>query len=68
MTTVNLKEISNDNFKAIIKNLIGTDCTIYFNNHTEEHIKIALSIGLTISRGDILTIASEADHAGNYYQ
>ena len=67
METVDLKEISNKNFERIIKNLIGTDCRIYFNNHNEEHEEIALSLGLTIYTGDILSVFDEADHAGNYH-
>ena len=67
METVDLKEISNKNFETIIKNLIGTDCRIDFNNHNEEHEEIALGLGLTIYTGDILSVFDEADHAGNYH-
>ena len=67
MTTVNLNEISIENFELIIRNLIGTDCRIDFHNHTSEHEEVALGVGLTIYTGDTLSVFCEADHAGNYY-
>lgn len=67
MNTVDLNEISLENFEAIIKNIIGTDCRIDFVNHNKEHEYIALNIGLTIYTGDILSVFCESDHAGNYH-
>jgi hypothetical protein len=67
MKTVDLKTITNENFETIIKNLIGTDCRIDFHNHNEKHEQIALSLGLTIYTGEVLSVFDEADHAGNYY-
>jgi len=67
MTTLNLNTITSEIFETIIRNLIGTNCTMEFDNYTEEHAKIALNLGLTICTGNTLEISSEADNANNHY-
>ena len=47
MNLINLTTINNENFEAIISNLIGTDCDMEFANATTEHERIALNLGLT---------------------
>jgi cytochrome b involved in lipid metabolism len=64
---INLNTITSEIFETIIKNLIGTDCTMEFNNYTDEHENIALNLGLTVYIGDTLTVACVADEANNYY-
>ena len=47
MNLINLTTINNENFQAIISNLIGTDCEMEFANATTEHESLALNLGLT---------------------
>ena len=47
MNLIDLKTINNNNFKAIITNLIGTDCEMEFSNATIEHQNVALNLGLS---------------------
>ena len=47
MNLINLTTINNENFEAIVSNLIGTDCDMEFANATTEHERIALNLGLT---------------------
>ena len=68
MTTIDLKTISNKNFKSIIQNLIGTTCEMEFSNYTEKHEQIALNLGLTIEYDNkTLNVLCTPDEVNNYY-
>jgi len=63
MNLINLTTINNENFKAIISNIIGTDCEMEFTNATTEHESIALNLGLTtIMDVDTLIVKCETEN------
>jgi len=63
MNLINLTTINNENFKAIISNIIGNDCEMEFTNATTEHESIALNLGLTtIMDVDTLIVKCETEN------
>tara|TARA_R110002074_G_scaffold120058_4_gene253533 strand:+ start:347 stop:553 length:207 start_codon:yes stop_codon:yes gene_type:complete len=63
MNLINLTTINNENFKAIISNIIGTDCEMEFTNAKTEHESIALNLGLTtIMDVDTLIVKCETEN------
>tara|TARA_R110000744_G_scaffold304667_1_gene413170 strand:+ start:317 stop:520 length:204 start_codon:yes stop_codon:yes gene_type:complete len=67
MTTLNLNTITIETFEIIISNLVGTDCSMEFSNYTEEHERIAMHKGLTISVDETMTVFEEVGCVSDYY-
>ena len=72
MNLINLTTINNENFEAIISNLIGTDCEMEFTNATTEHESLALNLGLTTimlsdnKKADTLIVKCETEDINSW--
>ena len=72
MNLINLTTINNENFEAIISNLIGTDCEMEFTNATAEHESLALNLGLTTimlsdnKKADTLIVKCETEDINSW--